>query len=215
MSNQSDNNLKTIIQNALNSSVCGVLIKDKDLLVDKCSERAIAHWFANYFWDIVRENPTIKTLYKDYIVDAEYNRVGYNQQSKTLLKCTGEDCKYASKCSKYALENLLNNGHDTRHIMIDVIYHHRGQNDVQSNLFCAELKTTSTSDSDYTHICDKERISALVSGNEQIQYSFGATVFFFSPTGAKVRFYNKEHPYKPETYILTANGRRKAWDGNT
>lgn len=204
------------IQSALNYAVIGVFLNDKALLDDKCSERAISHWFANYFWCYIHGTATDKEKYQQYIVDTEYNRVEFNGRSKSLSSCKGERCGYSSKCTKYVLENIINGNSDsnrTHRIMIDMIYHQRGHNDISSNIFCAELKTTSTSESDYKLICDQERISALVFGKEQIKYQFGATVFFSSSTTAKIRFCSRKNTYHPCTYILKNDGSIQEWDG--
>lgn len=72
-----------------------------------------------------------------------------------------------------------------------MVFHQRRRNNQASNVFCLEVKTTSTKKEDYARYCDYKRIRDLVAKNSTItpQYQFGAAVHIYSVTKADVWFF--------------------------
>ena len=94
------------IQEALDNAIKDVMRNEYQLLKDKCSERAIVHWLANYFLRRIEESDFAKAhpdflLKRDYerenlvvadsdsrlgyTVDVEYNRMGDKGESKRIF----------------------------------------------------------------------------------------------------------------------------------
>ena len=207
------------IQEFLNDAIYCVFKHEKQLLEDECSERAITHWLANYFWCAVKKND-VDGQYKDYVVDIEYNRIGQGKNPKETFKCDGKNCqyRYKDKCIKRLLEehetmsneeSNHNPQNQERKIMIDMIFHRRGRNDLESNVFCLELKTTSTSEDDYKTMCDKERIKTLVyNPDNKVRQQCGAAVHIYSVEEAKVEFFCSQN-HNCEKYIYNSMGKKQ------
>lgn len=88
-------------------------------------------------------------------------------------------------------------------IMIDMIFHRRGTNDLESNVFCLELKTTSTSEDDYKTMCDKKRIKTLVyNSDNKVRYQCGAAVHIYKEDKADVWFYERGKEEPKEAYTV-------------
>lgn len=216
---------KEDIQKSLNLAIQLTMHREQELLRNRCSERAIAHWLANYFSLKINKMPYAQKYATDYVTDVEYNRIGSEGQYKALSSCDELGCTRKTKCTKFLLENIINNedgdsknqniiNHEDgdskkRRILIDMIYHKRGTNDIDSNIFCMELKTPPISESDYHHMCDKNRIETLVKKGGDVSYQFGATVYFRRSTEAIVQFYEHSNPRLDayDKYIIYKGGK--------
>lgn len=203
---------KKDIQESLNLAIRLTMHREQELLCNRCSERAIAHWLANYFSLKINKTPYAQKYATSYVTDVEYNRIGSEGQYKALSSCDELGCTRKTKCTKFLLENIINNEDGVsknRRILIDMIYHKRGTNDIDSNIFCMELKTPPISESDYHHMCDKNRIETLVKKGGDVSYQFGATVYFRRSTEAIVRFYEHSNPYLDvyDKYIIYKGGK--------
>lgn len=187
------------LQRILTSSIEKVMGNEYQLLHDRCSERAIVHWLANYFQQEAQKSSTLQE-YSDYTADVEYNRVDQSGHPKEVLKCDGDTCQYRhkDKCSKRYIEaetNALASATPDQQYnygLIDMIYHKRGINSLEANLFCLEVKTTSTSTTDYRYMCDKKRIHSLVTDGGTTRYQFGAAIHIYAPNKAKGIFYTHD-----------------------
>ena len=187
------------LQRILTTSIEKVMENEHRLLLDRCSERAIVHWLANYFQQEAQKS-NILHEYSDYTVDVEYNRVDQNGDPKEMLKCDGDACKYRhkDKCAKRYIEAETNALASTtpdpqyNYGLIDMIYHKRGTNSLEANLFCLEVKTTSTSTTDYRNMCDKKRVHSLVTNGGTTQYQFGAAIHICAPNKAEGIFYTHD-----------------------
>lgn len=198
---------KDDIQGALNRAIQLTMFHEKSLLMNKCSERAIVHWLANYFYLFVNKKQQYSC--NGYVVDVEYNRIGENGEYKTLLSCNDLKCTHQSNCTKRLLENIINKDEkssENKRILIDMIYHLRGKNTLDGNVFCMEVKTTTVGENDYHHVCDKNRIETLVKRGGRISYQYGATVYFRRSTEAFVRFFDHTVT-EPEKYIIYKSGK--------
>ena len=217
---------KDVIQNALDNAIKDVMRNEYQLLKDKCSERAIVHWLANYFLrriemsDFAKAHPDflLKRDYKrenfvavdsdsrlGYTVDVEYNRVGEQGESKQLdIFC--RNCEYNEKCPQKCMEewNEMNNERQTRSAMLDMVFHQRRQNKEGNNILCVEVKTTSTNRDNYKKLCDQKRIDELVRGSGMIspQYQFGAAIHIYEENKADVWFYERGREEPNEAYTV-------------
>lgn len=208
----STNNIETYhsdenaILQALELAIQDVMRYEGKLLEIKCSERAIVHWLANYFTKHIAETDFIKshdrfllkrddnesTLNTDdfqlgYTIDVEYNRVGSAGESKQLYRDCLE-CEHTKQCTQKDEEKQY------KYAMLDMIFHQRRRNNEASNVFCLEVKTTSTNLDDYHTYCDYNRIQALVYGNDMItpQYQFGAAVHIYDVNKATIYFFTRD-----------------------
>lgn len=214
------------IQEALDNAIKDVMRNEYQLLKDKCSERAIVHWLANYFLrriemsDFAKAHPDflLKRDYErenlvvadsdsrlGYTVDVEYNRMGEQGESKQLNKfCKECEYYYKESCPQKSIEewNKTNNEKQTRSAMLDMVFHQRRQNKEGNNILCVEVKTTSTSRDDYKTLCDKKRINELVRGSRMIspQYQFGAAIHIYKENKADVWFYERGKEEPKEAY---------------
>lgn len=197
---------KNAILQALESAIQDVMRYEGKLLEIKCSERAIVHWLANYFMKHIAETDFIKShdrflLKRDdnestrstddfqlgYTVDVEYNRVGAAGESKQFYRDCLE-CEHTKQCTQKDEEKQY------RYAMLDMIFHQRRRNNEASNVFCLEVKTTSTNLDDYHTYCDYNRIQTLVYGNDVItpQYQFGAAVHIYDVNKATIYFFTRD-----------------------
>lgn len=212
------------IKEALDNAIKDVMRNEYQLLKDKCSERAIVHWLANYFLrrmemsdfakahpdfllkrDYEREKPVVtgSDSRLGYTVDVEYNRMGDQGESKQLdVFC--RKCEYNENCSQKSLEkwNKKNNKGLTCSAMLDMVFHQRRQNKEGNNILCVEVKTTSTIENDCKTRCDKKRINELVRGSGMIspQYQFGAAIHIYEEDKASVWFYERGKEEPTEAY---------------
>lgn len=132
------------------------LNKNDSLLLNiHCSERSQVHWLAIYFDKKIRENYRNNTsspdMPEDYKVDVEYNRVGSIPDNTKQIRNLCDRCPWESelkKCKKKRTDNVT----------VDMVFHRRGINDVDSNFFCLEVKPSHNKASK----CDCQRIYNLV-----------------------------------------------------
>lgn len=185
------------IRIALDLAIQDVLINEKKLLQDKCSERAIVHWLANYFLEHIRREIPIadKDMFfnhqNGYTVDVEYNRIGAKPNIKRVL---GDSA------------------------LIDMIFHHRADtattnaNPIEQNILCVEVKSPrlkSDTAAGKNELADDEaRIRALVvdkpKSKSQPAYLYGATIYFSSSQSAYVHFYKANDNNSPYCYEIIA-----------
>lgn len=214
------------IQEALDNAIKDVMRNEYQLLKDKCSERAIVHWLANYFLrrieksdfakahpdfllkrDYERENLVVVDSDRrlGYTVDVEYNRIEDLGAIKELESFCNT-CDYNGKCFQKRIEE--SNEHKIRTVMLDMVFHQRGKNEEVDNVLCVEVKTTSTSEKNYKKLCDQKRINALVRESRKInpQYQFGAAIHIYKENKADVWFYERgiEEPNEAYTVELKA-----------
>lgn len=204
---------KNAILQALESAIQDVMRYEGKLLEIKCSERAIVHWLANYFMKHIAETDFIKShdrflLKRDdnestrstddfqlgYTVDVEYNRVGAAGESKKICHDCSK-CIHTKKCAqKDEEEQLAKDMRQPRNAMLDMIFHQRRRNNEASNVFCLEVKTTSTPQDDYRTYCDYNRIHDLVVKDSKInpQYQFGAAVHIYDVNEATIYFFTRD-----------------------
>ncbi len=115
---------------------------DRYLLENDLSERCIASRIAMY----------LQTLFPDYHVDVEYNRVGMSPKRLNLPEI----------CANYR------NADGSALVVPDVIVHQRGERG--PNLLVLELKKTSNP---LGVDCDRQRILAF---RKQLGYDYGAII---------------------------------------
>lgn len=173
------------IKEAMRTAVKKLHDNDKQLILDRCSERAQVHYLAIYFDEAIRK--CFKEKYQNsksfpYKVDVEYNRIGDEGLSKVLW-CYCAEC--AHKCYR---EKEYGN------VTIDMVFHVRGQCGMQDNVFCLEVKPQQKPES----ICDKQRIETLVLGTrgENPHYCYGLALHILKGTNGKLAegyFYNKDN----------------------
>lgn len=175
---------KDVIKKALDDAIKDVMRNDEKLLRDKCSERAVAHWLANYFLQHIQEALKSKGIsfnnQGEYTVDVEYNRIGKGVNPKVVGR---------------------------RRAMLDIVFHRRsdgdlsGQSSSEDNILCIEVKATRTKSTTKrgreSLLKDKDRISTLVSEKHDIEgqprYMFGAAVHFESDGYTYVCFYEGDN----------------------
>lgn len=175
---------KDVIKKALDDAIKDVMRNDEKLLRDKCSERAVAHWLANYFLQHIQEALKSKGIsfnnQGEYTVDVEYNRIGKGVNPKVVRQ---------------------------GRVMLDIVFHRRsdgdlsGQSSSEDNILCIEVKATRTKSTTKrgreSLLKDKNRISALVSEKHDIEgqprYMFGAAVHFESDGYTYVCFYEGDN----------------------
>lgn len=206
------------IQKALDAAIKDVMRYDAKLLEIKCSERAIVHWLANYFMKhiqkttFIRENPNFllsrttrgpkkaRDTSLGYTVDVEYNRVGADTAGEgKMIHVRCSQCLHQENCEQRKEEA----GH--HYAMLDMVFHQRRVNCEGSNIFCLEVKTTSTKQKDYRTFCDWERVNELVRGSMMVspQYQFGAAVHIYEVDKAKVWFFTRGEDAPKEAYTVT------------
>lgn len=182
--------------------------KDELLLNIHCSERSQVHWLAIYFDKKIREiyhrKKATPNFPEDYVVDVEYNRVTSTPDNTKQIPNLCSDCRYDSEnCKKKHTDNVT----------VDMIFHRRGSNDIDSNIFCLEVKPSHNKESK----CDQKRICELVTGAEfgsKPIYQYGLALHLLekdkqrdsNPLLADGRFYinNKNEEYKMQKPLVSA-----------
>lgn len=182
------------IKDAMWAAVKKLHDNDKQLILNKCSERAQVHHLAIYFDEAIRK--CFDENHKDsenfpYKVDVEYNRVGDHGLSKVLYGY----CQKDDECDKEACSDNCSKKKDERYATIDMVFHVRGRDGLQDNVFCLEVKPQQQKKS----ICDKKRIETLVLGSqgENPRYYYGLALHILKGTNGKLAegyFYNRDKP---------------------
>lgn len=130
-------------------SIKNFLEKNSNMSND-CSERAKVHRIAHYLENYMQ----CDLLFKDYVVDCEYNKV--------LVK---NSIKSKKLSNDFYTDDKKHNGN----FMPDLIVHKRN---TQENLLYCEFKNEKESTN------DNKKISLLTDGNFYIQYMLGTLIVF-------------------------------------